>query len=92
MSMIQDSSFEIRPITQDDLAAVLDVYRQCEDFLALGPVPIASMEMVLSDVEHSQREGGVFCGIYAAGGEMMGIVDYVPSNFEGNPQAAFFLC
>jgi ribosomal protein S18 acetylase RimI-like enzyme len=87
--MIQDNSFEIRPITQDDLAAVLDVYRQCEDFLALGPVPTASMEMVLSDVEHSQKEGGVFCGIYAADGEMMGIVDYVPSNFEGNPQSAF---
>lgn len=86
---IRDNSFEIRLITQDDLDAVLDVYRQCEDFLALGPVSTASLEMVLKDIKLSQQEGGVFCGIYTAEGEMIGVVDYVPSNFEGDPQVAF---
>jgi ribosomal protein S18 acetylase RimI-like enzyme len=87
--IIGDNSFEIRTITQDDLDAVLAVYQQCEDFLALGPVPTASMEMVLKDIEISQREGGVFCGIYTADGKIVGVVDYIPSNFEGNPQFAF---
>jgi ribosomal protein S18 acetylase RimI-like enzyme len=87
---IRGKSLEIRPITQGDLSAVLDVYRQCEDFLALGPEPTASMEMVLKDVEVSQREGGVFCGIFTTDGKMIGVVDYVPRNFEGKLHIAFF--
>jgi ribosomal protein S18 acetylase RimI-like enzyme len=85
-----DNRLYIRPITPDELDAVLDVYRQCEDFLALGPVPTASMEMVLQDLEISRHEDGIFCGIYdAASGQMIGVVDYVLHNFEGNPHHAF---
>ena len=87
--MIPEHSLEICPITQDNLAAILDVYRQCEDFLALGPVSTASMEMVLKDIETSKDMGGIFCGIYTTDGKMIGIVDYVPNNFEGDPHAAF---
>lgn len=86
---IQKDSFEIHPIVQDELHAVLEVYRQCEDFLALGPVSTASMEMVLSDLELSKRQGGIFCGVYALDGRMIGVLDYVPRNFEGNRHAAF---
>ena len=87
--VIRDNSLEIRTITQDDLDAVLDVYQHCEDFLALGPESTASMEMVLKDIEISQRDGGVFCGIYTADGKMIGVVDYIPSNFEGDSHIAF---
>jgi len=87
--LIRNNSFEVRTITQDDLGSVLDVYRQCEDFLALGPEATVSMAMVLKDIEISQREGGVFCGVYAADGRMIGVVDFVPSNFEGDPHIAF---
>lgn len=87
--LVRDSFLQVRPITQDERGAALDVYRQCEDFLALGPVPTASMAMVLGDVEISRRQGGVFCGIYAADGSMIGIVDFVPGNFEGDPHIAF---
>jgi ribosomal protein S18 acetylase RimI-like enzyme len=86
---VQDSFLEIRPVSQDDLDAVLEVYQQCEDFLALGPIATASMEMVLQDTEISRREGGIFCGIYTPGGKMTGVVDYVPNNYRGNPQTAF---
>jgi ribosomal protein S18 acetylase RimI-like enzyme len=87
--VICDPSLEIRSITQDDLDAILNVYQQCEDFLALGPVSTASMEMVLADLELSRHEGGDFCGIYTPDGKMVGIVDYVAGNFEGNPRTAF---
>jgi ribosomal protein S18 acetylase RimI-like enzyme len=87
--LIRDNSFEVRTITQDDLDAVLDLYRQCEDFLALGPERTASMAMVLKDIEISQSEGGVFCGVYAVDGRMIGVVDFVLSNFEGDPHIAF---
>lgn len=85
----QDKIFEIRPIMQDELDAVLEVYRQCEDFLALGPVATASMEMVLKDIELSKEEGGSFCGIYTDTGKMIGVVDYIASNYRGDPQAAY---
>ncbi len=79
----------IRPVSLDELDAVLDVYKQCEDFLALGPVATASMEMVLKDIELSRGEGGLFCGIYQPSGEMIGVLDYVPGGYQGNPSAAF---
>ena len=84
----QGGILSIRPVTRDDLNAVLEVYRQCEDFLALGPVPRASMSMALNDIEHSRTAGGTFCGIYTPEGQMLGVVDYVPRGFEGNPEIA----
>lgn len=66
---------------------MLGVYRQCEDFLALGPQPRASMRMVLDDLAHSREAGGVFCGIFRGGG-MVGVVDFVPDDFDGRAGAA----
>jgi ribosomal protein S18 acetylase RimI-like enzyme len=79
----------IRPVTQDELEAVLEVYRQCEDFLSLGPVATASMQMVLKDLEISQDEGGIFCGIHNADGKMIGVVDYVLKNYGGDTHAGY---
>lgn len=87
--LIPTYSLEIRPISQDELDDVLHVYRQCEDFLALGPVPIASMKMVLKDLEISKEEGGIFCGIYRTDGSMIGVIDYVPSNYQGDKHTAY---
>lgn len=86
---VPEYALEIHPISERDLEAVLEVYRQCEDFLALGPVPVASMQMVLKDIEISRGEGGIFCGICQPDGEMIGIIDYVPGDYEGDPQAAY---
>ncbi|MDH4157716.1 MAG: GNAT family N-acetyltransferase [candidate division Zixibacteria bacterium] len=84
-----DNSFEIRPVTESDIGAVLDIYCQSEDFLALGPKPKASMAMVLRDMETSRNENGLFCGIYASSGKLIGIVDYVPRDFNGMAHVAF---
>ena len=54
----------IRPIVDFDIPAVLEVYRQSEDFLALGPDPHASLEMVEKDRALSRQQGGVYCGIF----------------------------
>ncbi len=88
-AIARDTDLEIRPIARNDLEAVLEVYRQCEDFLALGPVATASMEMVLKDIELSKSAGGIFCGIFTLDGKMIGVVDYVACNYQGDPQAAF---
>jgi ribosomal protein S18 acetylase RimI-like enzyme len=75
--------------TPEELAQVLDVYRQCEDFLALGPAARATPEMVQADLALSRREGGIFCGIYRPeDGRMLGVVDFVVSGFDGDPGLA----
>jgi ribosomal protein S18 acetylase RimI-like enzyme len=83
-----DRTLEIHPITEEELKDVLAVYRACEDFLALGPVATASMEMVLKDMEISKEQGGLFCGIVDGQGRMIGVVDFVPNHYQGDPHLA----
>ena len=89
---IQKMNFVIRPVTgrPEELAQIVEVYRQCEDFLSLGPVPQASLAMVEADLALSRKENGIFCSITLLPSfEMAGIVDFVPSGFEGDPGLAF---
>jgi len=62
---------------------------ECEDFLALGPIATASPEMVREDLNSARREGGLFCGIFNAAGEIIGVADYVRQNFRGQPDVAY---
>lgn len=82
-------SFKIAPIVESQLSQVLVVYQQCEDFLALGPVPKATIGMVKADIDHSKEENGLFCGIFDHKENLIGIFDFVPNMFEGNPEQAF---
>jgi ribosomal protein S18 acetylase RimI-like enzyme len=90
---VSSKPYALRLVDRSDpatLAALLEVYRQCEDFLALGPQPHASPEMVQADLDLSQNSGGLFYGIYLCpSDEMIGVADYIPSGFEGNRQHAF---
>jgi hypothetical protein len=80
--------FTLRPLTAADLPSALALYRLCEDFLALGPTPTASMQMVAADWELSRAQGGAFCGIYLPTGELAGILDILPA-YQGDPQSLF---
>lgn len=86
--IIQGKDFVICRVDERNIEEILHVYQQCEDFLSLGPVPYASRQMILADLELSKEEGGNFCGIYV-NGEMVGVVDFVMSNYEGNPSHAY---
>jgi len=89
--IIKTPAFTIRPIREDaDLPAILEVYRQCEDFLALGPVAKASQAMVQADLKLSKDMNGVFCGIFdRQTGEMLGIVDFVSQGYQGRSGLAY---
>lgn len=87
--MIQDTAFSLRLLDVSDLPALLEVYRACEDFLALGPNPRASTEMVLGDLALSSAAGGMFRGICDGAGSLIGVADWIPTGFEGNPETAF---
>jgi ribosomal protein S18 acetylase RimI-like enzyme len=65
-----------------DLAAILSVYQQCEDFLSLGPVAVASMEMVIADINHSAVVKGQFCVIENVRGETIGVLDFSTRSSE----------
>jgi ribosomal protein S18 acetylase RimI-like enzyme len=81
---------DIRPVVPADHPALHEVYRQCEDFLSLGPAAKASLDMVISDIEEAKAESGIFSGIFY-GKKMIGVVSYVPSRFEFRPVDAFIL-
>ncbi len=87
--LIKSRLLTLRTVTPNDTESILGVYRQCEDFLALGPEPKASLEMVQKDLEISRQEGGCFCGIYNPGDHLFGVVDFVPRDFEGKADSAF---
>ncbi len=82
------NKFTLRPVGERDMDALLALYRECEDFLALGPRPHASVEMVRGDLALSAADGGIFCGIYAPGGELAGVVDFTPAGRRDNTQEA----
>ena len=81
-------NFTLTPLGEAQLEQILTLYRQCEDFLALGPNPHASREMVLADLALSRDGGGEFCGIFV-GEELAGVLDLIPSGYEGDPQTAY---
>jgi RimJ/RimL family protein N-acetyltransferase len=83
-----DEPFAIREIGVESIDDLLEVYRACEDFLALGPVPTASLEMIRQDMEISQSEGGTFCGIILNPGLIIGVVDFVRKDYERRNDSA----
>lgn len=82
-------AFSLRLLDERDLPALLEVYRACEDFLALGPNPHASAEMVLGDLALSRAAGGLFHGICDSTGSVIGVADWIPTGFEGQQETAF---
>jgi len=86
--LINTPTFAIAQIGESHLDQILNVYRQCEDFLSLGPVHHASHQMVLDDLALSKSYGGIFCGIFISD-QLVGIIDFVPSNHEGVANHAF---
>ncbi|NLX10867.1 MAG: GNAT family N-acetyltransferase [Chloroflexi bacterium] len=81
--------FTLRPMTDDDLPALLDVYRQCEDFLALGPNPHASRAMIEDDWRLSREQHGDFNVILAPDGRMIGVLDVVFGGYQGQAERAY---
>ncbi len=87
---LQTAAFQTRPLREANLPELMALYRQCEDFLALGPRPHASEEMVRADLALTRAEGGEFCGIYTGQPPALaGVLDVIPSNYQGEPEVAF---
>jgi GNAT superfamily N-acetyltransferase len=83
------TTFELRPVAEQDRAALLAMYRQCEDFIRLGTSAPIDDAMVQIDLELSQRNGGIFLCIWLPDGTLAGVADYIPAGFEGMAECAF---
>jgi ribosomal protein S18 acetylase RimI-like enzyme len=79
---------EIHPVQKDELAQVLEVYRRCEDFLSLGPVAAASLQMVMADVESAKNDHANFCSIRSGQQGMIGVVEYSTGGYLGRSEYA----
>jgi ribosomal protein S18 acetylase RimI-like enzyme len=79
-----DQVFNIQliPMSEQNVPAILEVYRRCEDFLSLGPRPTASAEMVIEDIQTCQTEKGVYYAIFLAETEMIGVLAVVPKEVD----------
>lgn len=86
---VQSGMFIIRPVDEAEFEAILEVYHQSEDFLALGPLPEASAAMVQADLEQSRMVGGLFCGIFQPDGRLIGVVDFIPQGYLSQPEDAY---
>lgn len=78
MLLFQTADLNVVSITNDDIATLLEFYEQSEDFLALGPVPKASTQMVVEDIERSRAQHGEFCAIRNNRGDTIGVIDFIP--------------
>jgi len=82
-------NIKLIPMEERYFSGVFEVYRQCEDFLSLGPQPVASMEMVLKDIQASLTKNGVYYGIFLDESEMIGILDLIPREVENIVEAVY---
>jgi len=89
--ILRDHDLEIRPISDNDIQSIFEVYQACEDFLSLGPEPKASLKMVKADLDISREENGIFCGIFDKENKMIGIIDFVPKLYDDKRELAFLM-
>lgn len=79
MALFQAGGWRVIKANKADAPQLLAVYKQCEDFLALGPEPAASLKMVYDDLVHSHAVRGQYCRICDGDDRSVGILDYIPA-------------
>jgi ribosomal protein S18 acetylase RimI-like enzyme len=82
MSLFTTEELKVAKVTGDDLPELLSVYKACEDFLALGPDPRASVDMIEKDLADSRKEAGEYCTIRNSEGALIGVIDIILKALE----------
>lgn len=85
---MKDKDLEIKEASENDFNSIFEVYKNCEDFLSLGPESKASKKMVLSDMKISKEESGIYCCIYK-NEKVIGIIDFIPKGYELDNKKAY---
>ena len=84
---------EMRPLGARDYVAAVQVYRQTPRFIVElnGRSPDSiGLEMVEEDAAQAANHGATFAGLFLReSGQMIGVADYVPSGYGGQPNRAW---
>ena len=84
---------EMRTLGARDYPAVVEIYRQTPRFIVElnGRSPDSiGLEMVEEDAAKAANHGATFAGLFLReSGQMIGVVDYVPSGYGGQPNRAW---
>ena len=83
MVVFETEEFEVDSLDRGDASQLVELYRQCEDFLALGPVSQASLDLVETDMAQSRSLGGRYCAIRDREGNAIGVLDFAPNVRHG---------
>ena len=76
MTLFQTDDLKVTTVGDNETSALVEVYKQCEDFLALGPISKASVAIVQKDREDSLAQGGQYCAIRDRHGVLVGVIDF----------------
>ena len=85
---MKEKDLEIKKASENDFNSIFEVYKNCEDFLSLGPESKASKKMVLSDMKISKEQSGIYCCIYK-NEKVIGIIDFIPKGYELDNRKAY---
>ena len=84
---------EMRALGARDYPAVVEIYRQTPRFIVElnGRSPDSiGLEMVEEDAAQAANHGATFVGLFLReSGQMIGVADYVPSGYGGQPNRAW---
>ncbi len=84
---------EMRALGARDYPAVVEIYRQTPRFIVELNGRLADsigLEMVEEDAAQAANHGATFAGLFLReNGQMIGVVDYVPSGYGGQPNRAW---
>jgi len=87
---LETERLSVAAVDEAEAEAVLRVYEQCADVLALQTPEPPSIEMVRSDMRATAQLQGVLAGIARRDSdELIGVIGFVPRNFRGQRDYAF---
>jgi RimJ/RimL family protein N-acetyltransferase len=93
MLNIKDKRLETKALSAGDYPAVVEVYRQTPRFIVElngRPAESINLEMVEEDAAQAANHGAIFAGLFLRqGGQMIGVVDWVPGGYRGRPSQAW---
>jgi RimJ/RimL family protein N-acetyltransferase len=90
MRQLETERLLIKPLTSSQAEAVWNVYKQAADYLELQTTEPLSLAMARSDIEAASLRGSEFVGLFErTSNELIGVADFVPKNFRGQPDYAW---
>jgi RimJ/RimL family protein N-acetyltransferase len=88
--LLETERLIIKSLSQLDADNVLKVYEGSKDFFDLQTTEELSGDLIRSEIEATEKQGGGFVGIFdRAANELIGVIAFVPKNFQSQADYAW---